>query len=228
MARLEFTNFGYVGPQPSGTFMEGVGIDLTNFRLFGIEDLVRTFHSTLPRLLSARQAKILASIGIDLLARALPRTPYETGELRESGLVSMTIGNQWLDIATGNKDGTVTANLSKISVPRHVRNINLEVSFYRISRDGGLDIAQWVHEMLLPYDSRPSKPAARQPRTGPKFLEIPFNEKINDYYNLIADKSNLERDIAGLSRVRKRKKGPFDVDLVTLVESRIDSLGYYG
>jgi len=60
---------------------------------------------------------------------------------------------------------------------------------YTRENSRGEDIALWCHEELLPHDQRTNRAKgmkyARTPGTGPKYLEIPFIEKRDEYISFI-------------------------------------------
>ena len=214
---------------PSGEVgIGGSGVNLLNIeiRTRGIEDLIKTLNRSLPKIILMRQANTLIYIGADLLARALPRTPYATGQLRESGEATVRIGRRKFRVAKGNADGTVAVETRGITKETTVqaRTMDLDVSFSRY--EDGLDIAQWVHEVIYAYEERPSKPAARKPNTGPKYLEQPFNERVDDYYDALTDMGALEADILSSTKVKSLKRGRFDVDMIELVVKQINLWGY--
>jgi len=212
---------------PSGMIMEGSGVNLLNIYTRGIEDLIKTLNRSLPQIITMRQANILINIGIDLLARALPRTPYATGQLRESGEATVRLGRRKFRVAKGNADGTVgviSVGITKETTAQ-TRTMGLDVSFSRF--EDGVDIAQWTHEIIYAYEERPSRPAARKPNTGPKYLEIPFNERVDDYFNALTDMGALEADIRAARRVKRAKLGVHDVDMIELVAEKISFSGYY-
>ena len=213
---------------PSGEILGGAGVNLLNIDVKGIQELIKTLNKSLPRIITMRQANVLINIGIDLLANALPRTPWATGQLRESGEATVRIGRRHFRVAKGKADGTVEVETRGITRETLVkaRTMNLDVSFSRY--EGDLDIAQWTHEIIYAYEERPSRPAATKPFTGPKYLEQPFNERVDDYYNALTDMSSLERDILASTKVKSTKRGRYDVDIVELVEEKIAFGGYYG
>jgi len=215
---------------PSGEILGGAGVDLLNIEIDvrGIQELIKTLNKSLPRIITMRQANILIYIGIDLLANALPRTPWATGQLRESGEAIVRIGRRHFRVAKGKADGTVeveTRGITRDSLGK-ARTMDLDVSFSRY--EDGLDIAQWTHEIIYAYEDRPSRPAATKQFTGPKYLEIPFNERIDDYYDALADLSMIERDILAATRIKSLKRGRYDVDMIELIEEQIEEQISFG
>lgn len=188
-----------------------------------------------------RAARTLMAIGADLLANAQPRVPFDTGQLRESGKVVMKAGRgSNIVIASGNKDGTINANLAayKAKDLKNVKTITVNVSYTRFN-SAGEDIATWTHEILRPYSERKEQVSssrnkifyARQPNTGPKYLLLPYLEKKDKYSRLMLDIANnrqLSKDIALVSKIVKSRVGRYTVNRVKLVESQIDRIGYFG
>ena len=143
-------------------------------------------------------ARAVAYCAIDLLSKAQPRVPVDTGELRESGTVSFFFG--WsgksgysVDIAKGNYDGTINANMNKISPDRLSRQKKIHrfdaiIHYFRENEEGE-DIALWTHESLMPYEFRHRKIKgvfyAVTPDTGPKYLEIPWLQNMEEYKKII-------------------------------------------
>jgi len=125
--------------------------------------------------------------GVDVLQTALPRVPYDTGKLRESGTVTMDLGGKQIDIARGRREdprikylpgmSKLTPQLAK-RLRRRLGTIRTIVHFHRVSdsADGLRDIAIWAHENLNPYGAGVA-PSATKPGTGPKYLESAFKEK---------------------------------------------------
>lgn len=190
-------------------------------------------------------ARAIAYCAIDLLARAQPRVPWDTGQLRESGRVSFGFGTfAAMDIARGNADGTIDADIRRINAARitnRVKQFRVHIGYYREGELYGspLDVAVWTHEVLQAHEDRP-KPYkftgtyyARKPHTGPKYLELPWIEKIDEYMEIIERAATTDslKHIHEISesvpyKGRLRVKN-FTVDLVKLVESKIASIGYY-
>lgn len=171
------------GPQPEerniGVSFTTIGIDETKMELDKLGDFI-----------SSNTARVVANIIGDLLARSVPRTPVDTGELRESGRAFLQFGHTFIDVAKGKKDGSVTLNTARLpkSGLKNARFIRGNVSFTRESN--GKDIAVFTHEYLNPYGSGTS-PKARTPGTGPKYLENPWNENKESYLEY------ARREIAG-------------------------------
>lgn len=187
-----------------------------------------------------RIAEALGSIGIDGLASTLPRVPWDTGELRKSGTVRLTVGRSSKIVAKGTKGGTVTVlgwleELWAIStMKRRIRErprMECDISFYKVV--DGRDIAIWTHEILNPQDTRPNPPAAVKPGTGPKYLEITVNERQTMWIAAIRRaKNNVPFEINAIRQVKKGKptltRNRYTVDRVKLMRNKIKSKGYYG
>lgn len=190
-----------------------------------------------------RTIRTVAVIMVDALAHALPRTPYDTGQLRASGTASVTTSFHQRFVvgkaSSGFPHETVDADLGRINVSsvrgmRRKGKIFGNVSFRRTNEEGQ-DIAVWAHEILLPYVPRPKPPhllgipVATKPYTGPKYLELAWNERVGEYINLLRNITNpyeIESDIIGISRIRKRKYTNYTVDVVELVHRQLDVLGW--
>jgi len=209
--------------------------------------LIERNLTALDRLIKYEITSALMKIGIDLLARSLPRTPWDTGKLRESGTVILEVmgrgrgTNKW--VATGNKDGSVNVLLNKPSRVWHTRKVDyfdIEVSFDR--SEDGFDVALFTHEFLYPQDQRPvnrsqlkkhqkdGKSFARQPGTGPKYLEIPWNENRSKYLSILREAllNRPQKRMRSLAKslAPKGGKGEFTVDLVKIEHAKIESGGY--
>lgn len=197
---------------------------------------------TLSAYLTLKVARTIAVIVNDTLAHALPRTPMDTGELRKSGTATVYLGWGRPTIVgrTSNAEpyDTVVADLGRISSRsanfRRMSKIIGNVSFHRMN-DSGQDIAVWTHEDLLPYVPRPKPahligvPVATKPYTGPKYLENAWNSRLPEYKRLIQNIVNIydiESDVAGLSKIRKRKYTQYTVDVVELVQAELDAIGW--
>lgn len=208
----------------------GMGIKLG--KISGVEESITNLVQEFPKIIQVRLARAVAAIGIDVLSRSLPRAPIETGQLRESAKVQLRLGRSVRIIGKGKKDGTVEADLSNIvqDALAHVRQINLEVSYYRMSEHTpGFDVAQWVHENISEYGG--SSPHARTPNTGPKYLEIPWKERERKYRKLLMDvvsERHLASDIALTSKIVQRRVGKYEVNVTKLIARRIARVGYFG
>jgi len=208
-------------------------------RIDGFEETLKMLNNILPNLLSYKIANAFSLIGADLLAHAQPRVPIDTGQLRESGRVTLRAGRgASLVVATGNADGTITANLGlfKSANLKKARSFRLNVGYRRTGRSGD-DIALWTHETLLPHEERPpySKRRgsllrwARTPGTGPKYLEIAFMERADRYLSFlknVLDGKQIGKDIELGSKVTKRARGRYDVNIKEAVLDRVFLIGY--
>jgi len=184
----------------------------------------------LDRVIRKKVAEILAQISIDILARALPRTPVDTGLLRESGRAYLDHGHSgspigrvhYKDVGWGKKDGSIMADPSRIDIQDTTKSVGAGVEFSREGEAilaggmGILDVAVWAHEDLNPYGG--AKPAARTPGTGPKYLEGPFLEKKNEYISILERELSTKgiiKSIQGLVKLKPRV-GKYMVDEVKL------------
>ena len=104
---------------------------------------------------------------VHLLATAVPRTPVDTGLLRESAQVKLKSkkfsGTVLAKVAKGKRDGSIEVNydtvnsvISRMS-PERIKNAAVEVVYNRVKR-GNFDVAVFTHEELNPYRGRPEKP----------------------------------------------------------------------
>jgi hypothetical protein len=177
--------------------------------------------------------EIAAYMGIDLLGRSLPRTPWDTGQLRRSGRVHVVAGAKSAVVARGSKSGKVSVKMSKFNPQsfkglRKTPKASVFVSYQRM--DKGKDVAIFTHENLNPHDTRPNPPAARQPGTGPKYLAIPFFERKQQWgknFHFFMNHA-IPQNLFGMMQTIRAKKGRFEVDLVKLIHNKIQKRGYYG
>lgn len=205
----------------------------------GFKETLKLLNKVLPSLLSYKIANAFSLIGADLLAHAQPRVPYDTGELRESGRATLRAGTgAGRIVAYGNADGTVKANIGlfKSSTLGKARTFRMDVGYKRTGKHGD-DVAVWSHETLLPHDERPPEDKkvrggpkyAKQLGTGPKYLEMAFIERSSRYIGFLRSVINSEqigKDIEHGSKVTKRKKGNYAVDVIDPVLTRIQLIGY--
>jgi hypothetical protein len=199
--------------------MARAGVTIDNKEISRLFDNLTTTYN----MISVKAARILSLIAVDLLSKAQPRVPYDTGELRRSGKARLVLGNSEYVVGSGNEDGTVTANLAKLSWDRvsNSTRITANVHYERFNADGE-DIALWTHEELNPYTSA-VHPRARFPGTGPKYLENPWLENKGTYIKMIQeDFSTLSNDLAKIAKKRSTKgMGKFTVSTVELDKSKI-------
>lgn len=104
---------------------------------------------------------------VHCLSIALPRTPVETGKLRESAHVNLRSrkfgGSILAEVARGRKDGSLRANFGEASSAiatmskKEIRVAGVEILYNRVIQ-GNFDVAQFTHEELQPYRGRPNKP----------------------------------------------------------------------
>lgn len=184
----------------------------------------------LGRVIRKKVAEILAQIAIDVLARAVPRTPVDTGLLRESGRAYLEYGHsgspigrvKYKDVGWGRKDGSIEADPSRIDIQDTTKSVGVGVEFSREGEaifaggTGILDVAVWAHEDLNPHGG--AKPAARTPGTGPKYLEGPYLEKKNEYTSILERELSTKgiiKSIQGLVKLKPRT-GKYMVDEVKL------------
>lgn len=202
--------------------------------------LILENSDTVLDLIVFRIAEALGSIGVDGLASTLPRVPWDTGELRKSGTVILTVGRSSKIVAKGTKSGKVRIagwleELWAIStMKRRIKErprMECDIRFNKVVN--GKDIAVWTHEILNPQDTRPNPPAAVKPGTGPKYLEITVNERRTMWVAAIRRaKNNVPFEIKGIRQVKKGKptqtRNRYTVNRVKLMKNKIKSKGYYG
>lgn len=175
-------------------------------------------------------ARVMAYVAVDLLAQALPRTPWDTGQLRESG--EATLSYRGFDIiGRGSKQGIVQADYGKVSVNKAgaANRIYSHVYFTR-KNEKGEDIAYITHELLYPFEVRDRmRPAATKEGTGPKYLELPFRENQARYTRIIRDayKRKTIDVIRGISQAVKLGQKT-EVSRIKLIEGKIKRMGYWG
>jgi len=169
------------------------------------------------RLITEEVSRALIKHCAMVLDEAVARTPYRTGELRESGRVEIRTGAKQLSGKTfpavdvrADSQGNWEIRPHIESIKRPSRYMTAEISFERI--DDGKDIALWAHEELLGYEDRPGtaaerradadqrnmdkvfyavKPGAYGIGTGPKYLESPFMEKLGRLFTAMHEAKNL-------------------------------------
>ena len=176
-----------------------------------LSDSFPEFH----RILVEEISKAYLDIGYDILFDAAAACPYETGALRNSGTMSFVVGMAGrISPALIVKDATPAPNdyfrIVRIGNPikRIVNRLDIMFSFER--EDKGIDIALYAHEELLPYPPRVVYTQedmvkfrvmrargihlakgttwhARQPGTGPKYLENAVNTHIRDVEKMMEE-----------------------------------------
>jgi hypothetical protein len=212
----------------------GSGITSKDLEVTGLDDVLANLRA-MKDLVTVKLTNVVAGIVTDLLAYSQPRVPVDTGELRESGTASIKAGrHRAMVVATGNADGTVTSQLSSITKQSisNTRMLSGEVNYTKMRE--GFDVAVFTHENLSPYTGEHGtidNPIAQTPGTGPKYLAMSWLERQSYYVQLIQEamsNKSLSEDVALISRIKKRRTGKYTVDEVELVQSRIDSKGYYG
>lgn len=176
--------------------------------------------------LTLNAINVVGAIVVDLLQSALPRTPYDTGELRESGRAFLIYdGGAKQDIGYGSREGTVKTTYNRIKRKDVQHSVSGGVSFQRTGEEG-TDVAVWTHEDLLPYDKRPLKPAARMPGTGPKYLEGPWYENRSVYVDWIQDAfshQTITKDLKSAIKVKSSQaKDKYEADIVTVDRAKLE------
>ena len=160
-----------------------------------------------------KAAMILSEIGVDLLYNTLPVTPEDTGELKESGTVTLQFFGGYKDIAKGTKDDYVNRiGEPSLNQTKKATKMNVLVSFVR-TNEFGEDIALWAHEELNPYGSS-THPRARKYNTGPKYLENTWNQRKAGYINQLNTIGDIEEAIRASSAVIQKAKSKFAVDVI--------------
>ena len=185
-------------------------------------DLIIKNLNKVKSIIKVRIAKTISGVVVDLLSKSQPKVPIDTGQLRESATGKLLLGTKALTIAKGTAEGSVTDMTQKIraSVLKGANKLDFDVSYSRIG-DYGLDVAVWSHEFLHHYEARQFglHPAARQPGTGPKYLELPWLENKQMYESLIhqtlSDRT-IARVVEGRTRRRKVGKGKYTVEQIKI------------
>ncbi len=198
---------GSVGGKPGGTGLKGSKWEYKQSKQVAIKNMdedIKAFMHTLigvgnPTSFYALATKHISlrliAIMADVLKGAVDRAPYESGELRESGEVTVIAGqasgmDTFVKVARGSgasENPEIVILKNYISKPS--TTIQMEISFDR--EEKGMDLALWAHEELLRYVKRPKSGAqigrwyARKLGTGPKYLENAFKEH----------KANIPREI---------------------------------
>jgi hypothetical protein len=133
-------------------------------------------------------------------------------------------------------DPSIDVDLSRITISRvagtgkfskKITSIDAYVSYDRENEEEE-DIALWTHEAISPFGSS-SRPRARQPGTGPKYLEIAWLEskdRLIAHLNQVVTRclDNLKK---GIKYKKPKNPGKYTVNEVKLVESLIKRHGYY-
>lgn len=202
-------------------YQRSFGIDTAN-----ITEVTKNLEIT-GKYLTLNAMYVVAAIVVDLLQSALPRTPYDTGELRESGRAFLIYdGGAEQDVGYGSKEGTVRTTYNRIRRKDAKHSVSGGVSFFRTGEEG-TDVAVWTHEDLLPYDMRPQKPAARKPGTGPKYLEQPWTENMSTYVDWVRDvfsHAEIAKDIKAATKVKRTQtKEKYMADQIKLDRAKLYS-----
>lgn len=168
-----------------------------------------------------KAAMMLSAIGIDLLSRALPLTPVDSGKLREEGEVTLQLGGTYKVVATGSKEGNVIQRDVEIPLSRlhAVSQMNMIVQFYR-TNEFGEDIALWAHEDLNPHGST-QHPRALTEGTGPKYLETPWLANKGDYIGMLYEISNIRDSVKRATKIKKYGKSKTAVAVITLDTNKL-------
>lgn len=209
---------------------EVFGISLTR-DIVGVGETIQVLEK-LGHAINMLSARAVSVVIADLLAKAQPRVPVDTGKLRESGRGYLNfVGGAYKDIVWGNKDGTVRTDLSRLNKTglRNIRGIIGNVSYSRIGDDGETDVAIYTHEELNPYGGE--SPRARTPGTGPKYLEIPFIENKDKYISFIKSSlsgAKFENELSKILIKRTKRIRGYTLDYVDITLDRIAFTGYFG
>ena len=201
-------------------------------KLLGIEETQNILRKV-GTSITAFTARAIATVGVDLLAKAQPRVPIDTGQLRESGRVILEYGRSHINIAKGIADGSIKVDNTRINSKRMqgVTEILVNVSYARINSEAQ-DIAVWAHEELAPFDAPVYvHPRARTEGTGPKYLELPWLINYNKYENFIRNEltgAGLERNFNALLVKRTKKVGAFTLDYNDIYLERLNFGSYFG
>jgi len=154
-------------------------------------------------LIALEIAEALAELGKEILTDSNELCPFETGELRNSG--KATLSRQ------GGRDRTVVGYVGGASssgggsvygvtvLPQSSYWWELELSYDRFK--DSFDVALFTHENLNPYGSGP--PAARQPGTGPKYLERAYIRNIAGFEGRLGKRLSDALQYIGYSGVER-------------------------
>ena len=167
-------------------------------------------------------ARALAYSLMDILSYALPRTPVDTGELRESSRAVIKLGRHGeIFIGHGKADGSTVGNLRLITATalKGVRTLRGDIYYFK-KGEGGVDVALWTHEDLNPYASG-KRPQARTPGTGPHYLSSAYEERIGAALHLFDEYvtgKGIQNALRSITRLKAGKphKTKFMVDEVVL------------
>lgn len=200
----------------------------------------------LSQALAFRLYTTIGSIVIDLLADAQPRVPFyaggprgmrSTGQLRESGTAFLTVnGGRETKVGDGKRDGSIVAKPSAMTTTQTQGNVKSIIGYVWYHReDKGKDVAIWTHESLLPEEGYPSSgnrtPGqffARTPGTGPKYLELAWQENKQRYMRMLDDSMRgFPTKLRSIGIITKRAEGNFGIDRVSLKRDRIAKVGYF-
>lgn len=191
----------------------------------GVDQTIRNLEGA-GKAIAYTVARALAFIAVDLLAKAQPRVPVETGELRESGRAQLKVSGYVLNVAEGNKDGTVNANTIKVSPDRaySAKVMDAQVHYHKVvssPKFPNFDVALFTHESIDHYGG--GKPSARTPGTGPKYLEGPYLENRDKYVKIIEDAVKVKslKNIRKISSSIRSRRGKYTVDLIKLNPNKL-------
>jgi hypothetical protein len=198
---------GSTGSKPQGRGLKGTKWEYKQSKQVGIQNMdedIKAFMDTLVGITNPTSFYNLATKHISMrliaimakvLKGAVDRAPYESGDLRESGEVSVIAGQaSGMDVFVKVARGTgATDNpeivIIKDYISKPAKTIQMEITFDR--EEKGMDLALWAHEELLRYVRRPKSGSqigkwyARHLGTGPKYLENAFKD----------EKANIPREI---------------------------------
>lgn len=209
----------------SATKLGSVPLIPDNRDILGI---VENFEAV-KNILTYEVTKAAARVVLEMFRRSQMLVPHDTGELKQSGKVHVGFGGgrgRWAErIAEGTymETSPPRTDLRKLSRKRYenANKITFTVQYYRLG-DRGLDVAWHAHENLNPPGG-PS-PAVRKLGRSPKYLERPVHQLYGEYLKAI--QSGVQKDalkkIKSASKVVRRRKGKYEVDIVTIDRSKID------
>ena len=80
-----------------------------------VDALVKRNLPKVGSIIRVHMAKTIGQIVLDLMSKVQPRTPIDTGELRESGRGRLLLGTKWINIAKGTPEGIIVDLTGKIS-----------------------------------------------------------------------------------------------------------------
>jgi len=183
-----------------------------------INEVMKVLSFDLRRALTKYIGDELIHLGYEILQDAVLHCPYKTGKLRSSGEVNLIYGSSRgggvaIQAVLAEADSSGDFMVEKVAEGRATdsKALSIEIQFDRTGEDEegrSLDIALWAHEQLLPYWGPTGMKAkvkgkyfARQPGTGPKYLQNAYNKQVGTVDRRIREGINRGlRFIAGRNK----------------------------